>query len=227
MSEEEQDDRTLEAALQLHVSRRCERAYVHELRNALQPLQSGIEVLLKMAGGKTSSVTPERVTTIVRKSMVAHEQALERTVVQLVLKDESREVVDLSVAVRETVQFLNNDATVRGLALRVGNVEPLSVLARSGRIRLVLLGTTLRVIDSLPAGAQVTFSTQIADESAMIDLALTGNSPSPNDSLWQDDWVLRALRNVAAREDGQIELRRAENADPIVRMVFERARRSE
>src|ERR1700737_5570393 len=67
----------LDAAVQTLINERCHRAYIHDMRGGLQAVYSSLEVLARSAKhGTPNTVLIENASSIAKRAMANHEQAL-------------------------------------------------------------------------------------------------------------------------------------------------------
>jgi hypothetical protein len=112
-------DAIVEAALQSYVTERCQRAYLHQLRNGLQGIYTGFDLLIRMLTGKIQTAIPtDKASDIVRRAIGSHEQSMELVLKQMVLQSDPPTAVAVDVMVREVIALLNNDAAAHGVTLR-------------------------------------------------------------------------------------------------------------
>src|SRR5258706_8367474 len=110
MSAGEIPESLLEAALHASLARRCERAYVHDLRNGLQSIYASVDVLTRMLGGKTSAIlSPEKAAGMARKAIQVYEQSLNEVAKRLIVQSETPRSISVGAALRELCAFLGND----------------------------------------------------------------------------------------------------------------------
>jgi hypothetical protein len=211
--DEQFESELLAIALHAHVTQRCRRAYVHDLRNSLQGIFAGIDVLTRMIAGKPSpSMSVDKVGQLVRTAFQRHEEALTRTVDDLAGQRETASAVDVTALFRQLIAFLGNDAATRDISMRSEIVEPLHALARPDKFRLIALAVLVRAIDRLPQGGEIavnaktqgeTIAIQITLSSATAHLADDWNFDTP--SYTTETWIPYAMRKVATADHGTIE----------------------
>jgi len=232
MSAEAIPDSILEAALHAAIAQRCERAYVHDLRNGLQSIYASIDVLTRMLAGKAApTLSQDKVAEMARKAINAYEQSLDQVAKRLIAQNDSPLSVNVEAALQELCAFLRNDATARGIALRTATSQQIFVRVRPSKFRLVLLSVAVRTIDS-QSGGEVTITATESNQSVAIEFGARTDDEVGDDALWrldgrpvsqQDDWVLHATQKLAAQDAGTIESRTAnagaENSPGTTRVV--------
>ncbi len=204
-----------EAALHAFVAQRCQRAYVHELRNGLQGIYASLDVLLRLAdGGMSAAIPVDKVKEIARKSLQSHEQGINQAVKQLSLQAEEPTIIDIGTVLRRLVGFLGNDAAAHEVAVNLSTEEGLTVDARPGKFRLALLAVLVHAIDSMRGGGQLAVSATRKDAHIDIELSLMSNDASlAEDRAWlfdagaefDSDWIRSALARLVKKEGGTIE----------------------
>ena len=221
-----------EAALHNFMMQRCERAYIHELRDGLQGIAVSIDALSRLAEGKApSSVSSERIVSLAKRALQTHDQGISAVVKQLILQRDERGAVDLSALLRQISTLLRNDAAAREVSIRVdcGNLH---VLARASRLRLVLLCFTVSAIDALHGGELAVSATATASgDGVTIQFALPIEKIVHNDA-WiatfvtsdseasdNQSWMLHALKNIVQADAGTLNADRESIAGRDCRVV--------
>lgn len=150
-------ERIYEAALHALITQRCQRAYVHDMRNGLQRIYGGFELLSRAvsAAATGAKIPPEKAIDFSKQAIKNHEQALDRILSQLILSDETQVPTHVGEVLGEISRFLNNDASARDIALSVAVAEDAAILVRPGRLRLVFLALLVDAIDSLPPHSEL------------------------------------------------------------------------
>jgi hypothetical protein len=143
----------IEAALHTQLVRRCQRAYLHELRNGLQGIATGVDLLTRMLGGKVPSTVPiDKATDMVRRSIGNHERTMQSVFEQLILRDQPAKAFLIVTEVNNAISLLSNDAHANGVTLntQLAAVEPsLAIVARQDQFRIVLMTLMIRAVDAM------------------------------------------------------------------------------
>ena len=212
MSVTELSDSVLEAALHTAIAQRCERAYVHDLRNGLQSIYASVEVLTRMLAGKSApTLPPEKVAEMARKAINAYEQSLSHTAKRLIAQNDTPLALHVDGALQELCAFLRNDATARGLTLQAATSGEAVIRSSPHKFRLSLLSVAVRMIDALRDG-DIAVAASGAD--GLVSIKFTAHAAEvSDDALWrlsasqpsmEADWVLYATRKLVDREGGAL-----------------------
>lgn len=208
----------LEAALHAIVMRRCERAYLHELRDGLQGVAVSVDAMSRVIAGKApASLSGDKVAQIAKRALHSHEQELERVVRELAMtRDERR--VEVSEMLRRLAKLLRNDAAVRQIAINVDMGDQLQIETDAGRLRLVLLSVAAYSIDTMPGGAitvtasaddnylVVRFTVAPAAKMAANAFRLTECGSNDLSSPSSENWLLDAAQRVARAAGGDLDI---------------------
>src|SRR6202022_2499989 len=102
----------LDAAVQTLINERCHRAYVHDMRGGLQAVYSSLEVLARSAKhGAPNAVLIDNASSIAKRAMANHEQALVDIVNQVTGPDDAPTVVNLATLAKRAQRFYPNKAS--------------------------------------------------------------------------------------------------------------------
>jgi hypothetical protein len=161
----------LDAAVQTLINERCHRAYIHDMRGGLQAVYSSLEVLARSAKhGTPNTVLIENASSIAKRAMANHEQALVDIVNQVTGPDDAPAVVNLGTLVKQAQQFLRNDALSKGIKLSLSGSEDLLVFSQRNKLRSLILGLYALGIDGLPTGADLQVELSPVDGYALLEL---------------------------------------------------------
>jgi hypothetical protein len=161
----------LDAAVQTLINERCHRAYIHDMRGGLQAVYSSLEVLARSAKhGTPNTVLIDNASSIAKRAMANHEQALVDIVNQVTGPDDAPAVVNLATLVKQAQQFLRNDALSKGIKLSLSGSEDLLVFSQRNKLRSLILGLFALGIDGLPTGADLQVELSPVDGCALLEL---------------------------------------------------------
>jgi hypothetical protein len=161
----------LDAAVQTLINERCHRAYIHDMRGGLQAVYSSLEVLARSAKhGTPNTVLIENASSIAKRAMANHEQALVDIVNQVTGPGDVPTVVNLASLVKQAQQFLRNDALSKGIRLGLSGCEDVLVFSQRNKLRSLILGLLALGIDGLPTGAELRVELRRADGYALLEL---------------------------------------------------------
>jgi hypothetical protein len=161
----------LDAAVQTLINERCHRAYIHDMRGGLQAVYSSLEVLARSAKeGAPNTSLIENASSIAKRAMANHEQALVDIVNQVTGPDDAPTVVNLANLVKQAQQFLRNDALSRGIKLSLSGDADVLVFSQRNKLRSLILGLLALGIDGLPKEAELQVELQRVDGYALLEL---------------------------------------------------------
>jgi hypothetical protein len=161
----------LDAAVQTLINERCHRAYVHDMRGGLQAIYSSLEVLARSAkNGTPNTVLIDNASSIAKRAMANHEQALVDIVNQVTGPDDVPTVVNLASLVKQAQQFLRNDALSKGIRLGLSGGEDVLVFSQRNKLRSLILGLLALGIDGLPMEAELHVELRRVDGYALLEL---------------------------------------------------------
>jgi hypothetical protein len=161
----------LDAAVQTLINERCHRAYVHDMRGGLQAVYSSLEVLARSAkNGTPNTVLIENASSIAKRAMANHEQALVDIVNQVTGPDDVPTVVNLASLVKQAQQFLRNDALSKGIRLGLSGCEDVQVFSPRNKLRSLILGLLALGIDGLSAEAELHVELRRVEGYALLEL---------------------------------------------------------
>lgn len=161
----------LDAAVQTLINERCRRAYIHDMRGGLQAVYSSVEVLSRSAKRDAANTALiDNATSMAKRAMASHEQALLAIVNQVTGHDDAPIVLNLASEVRQAQHFLRNDALSKGIKLGLSGCEDVMLLSQRNRLRSLLLGLLALGIDGSPAGAELHVELCRVDGYALLEL---------------------------------------------------------
>ena len=161
----------LDAAVQTLINERCHRAYIHDMRGGLQAVYSSLEVLARSAKhGTPNTLLIDNASSIAKRAMANHEQALVDIVNQVTGPDDAPTVVNLASLVKQAQQFLRNDALSKGIKLGLSGCEDVLVFSQRNKLRSLILGLFAVGIDGLPTGAELRVELHRVDGYALLEL---------------------------------------------------------
>jgi hypothetical protein len=161
----------LDAAVQTLINERCRQAYVHDMRGGLQAIYSSFELLARSAKhGATNAVLIENASSIAKRAMAHHEQALVEIVNQVAGPVDAPVNTNLANLVKQAQHFLRNDALSKGVTLAFSGCEDLLVFSPRNKLRSLILGLLALGIDGLPAGAELHAELSRVDGYVLLEL---------------------------------------------------------
>jgi hypothetical protein len=141
------------------------------MRGGLQAIYTSFEVLARSAkNGAQNPIQIEKASSLAKRAVAHHEQALTDIVNQVTGPEGAAEVVDLARLVEQAQQFLRNDALSRGISLRLSGMQNVLVLSQKNKLRLILLGLLATGIDASPSGAELRVELSRVESFALLEL---------------------------------------------------------
>jgi hypothetical protein len=167
-----QVDDVLGGAIQTWINERCRRAYIHDMRGSLQAIYTSFEVLARSARNdlQNNATLVDRASSMAKRAVERHEQALTDIVNQVTGSEGAAEVVNVPELVQQTLQFLRNDAHTKGITLRLSGCDDVFVLTQRNKLRSLILGLLALAIDTLPSGAEFQVDLSRSESFALLEL---------------------------------------------------------
>jgi hypothetical protein len=126
------------------------------MRGGLQAIYSSFELLARSAKhGAANAVLIENASSIAKRAMAHHEQALVEIVNQVTGPVDAPMITNLSNLVKQAQHFLRNDALGKGVTLVFSGCEDALVFTPPNKLRSIVLGLLALGIDGLPLGAEL------------------------------------------------------------------------
>jgi signal transduction histidine kinase len=195
----------MEDALRGYLSRRCKRAYAHDMRNGLQGIQAGLDALARAARpNKPSAVPLEQLTQFVQQAITNHERGLERVLESVAPEELEQAPVKVRETLADLVRFLTTDAARNRVRIKVDMGDDVVVDAVPAKLRLIFIGLLTHGIDALASGGDIAITAEAVDSQVQIDLL------DPRTGEDHDAFVTRAIDEVVASASGNIERTRVE-----------------
>jgi signal transduction histidine kinase len=191
----------MEDALRGYLSRRCKRAYAHDMRNGLQGIQAGLDALARVARpNKPSAVPLEQLTQFVQQAITNHERGLEQVLESVAPEDCELAPVKVRELLSDLIRFLTTDAARNRVRIKVDMSDELVVQVVAAKLRLVFLGLLTHGIDALVnGGGDIAITAESMDGLVQIDLIDARTSDD------HDAFVVRAVTDVVAHAAWHIE----------------------
>jgi len=221
----------LDAAVQTLINDRCRRAYIHDMRGGLQAVYTSFEALARSAKhGAQNSALIDSASSIAKRAMANHERALVDIVDQVTGPEDAPAIVNLAGLVRQTQQFLRNDALGKEVTLSLSGGEDVVVFSRRNKLRSLLLGLHALGIDALPMGAELHIELSRTGGYALLELRsdLTYDvireaqdllCHEPLD-LRPQELVLGFARQWISAHGGRVEIHSPSGAQGVLRIYY-------
>lgn len=195
----------MEDALRGYLSRRCKRAYAHDMRNGLQGIQAGLDALARAARpNKPSTVPLEQLSQFVQQAITNHERGLERVLESMAPEEFERAPVKVRETLADLVRFLTTDAARYRVRIKVDMGDDIVTDVVPARLRLIFIGLLTHGIDALTSGGDIAITAEAVDSQVQIDFVDPRTDDDP------DAFITRAIDQVVADSSGSIERTRAE-----------------
>lgn len=195
----------MEDALRGYLSRRCKRAYAHDMRNGLQGIQAGLDALARAARpNKPSTVPLEQLSQFVQQAITNHERGLERVLESMAPEEFERAPVKVRETLADLVRFLTTDAARYRVRIKVDMGDDIVTDVAPARLRLIFIGLLTHGIDALTSGGDIAITAEAVDSQVQIDFVDPRTDDDP------DAFITRAIDQVVADSSGSIERTRAE-----------------
>lgn len=195
----------LEDALRGYLSRRCKRAYAHDMRNGLQGIQAGLDALARAARpNKPSAVPLEQLSQFVQQAITNHERGLDRVLESVAPEEFERAPVKVRETLSDLARFLTTDAARNRVRIKVDMGDDVVVDVVPAKLRLIFIGLLTHSIDALTSGGDIAITAEAVDSQVQIDFL------DPRTEEDHDAFVTRAIDEVVASASGSIERTRVE-----------------
>lgn len=205
----------MEEALRGYLSRRCKRAYAHDMRNGLQGIYGGVDAMARAArSNKPGAVSLEQVAKFVQQAITNHEHGLDHVLESIAPEANAMAPVVVGQLFTDLVRFLTTDAARNGVRFKIDIAGTLVVHTVPAQLRLICLALLADAIDSLPAGGDVRVTGHTSDARLQIELADT-RTVAPSNS-----WIVSAIDSVVGQLSGQIARQQTAQTGYQVRVEF-------
>jgi signal transduction histidine kinase len=197
-------------ALDAMIVARCRRPLGHEMKNAVQGLYSGIEILNKAIESQGKArIGPADCVPLLRRQLDGLQEALHRVLDDVAPQPGEPGAVDVAALVRDLVRFLMSDAAVAGVRVELDAPQSLAVRARAHVIRRVLLGFTLDAIDAMRGGGALQLRVKEGEAAAIVELrdsrSAQGLGAVPSEHVRIDtDLLRRVATELMSEEQGAL-----------------------
>jgi nitrogen-specific signal transduction histidine kinase len=202
----------LEDALRGYLSRRCKRAYAHEMRNGLQGIYGGVDALVRAARStKPTQVPLERLTQFVQQAISNHERGLDHVLESVAAEEDAPAPIDINAFMSDLLRFLTHDAARHSVRSSVQIDPALVILASPAKLRLIFLGLLTDAIDSMPDGGNIRISGKNTGR-VEIDLLDSRRAAAPA------SFVSESIGYLVAQLSGRISRQLTPDAGYLVRV---------
>lgn len=213
-------------ALDALILARCRRPLGHEMKNAVQGLYSGIEILNKaIESAGNARIGPADCVPLLRRQLDGLQEALHRILDDVAPQPSGPAPVDVVVVARDLVRFLMSDAAVAGVRLELDVPQSAIAWARAAIVRRVLLGFFLDAIDAMRGGGVL--QVRIVGDDALVSIELRDSrsahaaSPSSSEYVQIDSGMLRRIADKLLHdESGALSIDSSPAGGCIVRITL-------
>jgi len=168
-----------DSALQAQLLRRCRRSMGHDINNAVQALQSGLEILSKsLQPAAVRRIEPAECIPLLKQHLANLHQTLGRLLDEMSPEPAPAAAFDIVELVREMLLFLSHEAAVAHAMLQLP--AQALVLARSAVVRRVLLSCVLDALDHLGSNGSLALSVTQAHSTSMLELRVIAGALPPS-----------------------------------------------
>jgi signal transduction histidine kinase len=187
---------------------RCRRSLGHEMKNSVQSLYAGIEILAKtLSTTGVQRIAPADCVAMLRQQLDGLQRSLTRILDDVAPEPGAQPAAfDLCELMRDIARFLANEAVAASVKLQLQLPERLLATARISSIRRVALGLCLAAIDAMRAGGTLIVSLAVAGDRACLEFRDTRHRATAGSTY-----------DLAARRVSPIDYRRLE---PVVTAVI-------
>lgn len=188
-------------ALDAMILARCRRPLGHEMKNAVQGLYSGIEILSKaIETGGRFKLTPADCLPLLRRQLDGLQETLHGILDDVAPPDSGPVELDVVAVIRDLVRFLMSDAAIAGVKFDLEVPDHASVITQPAMVRKVLLGCMLDAIDAMRGGGRLRIVAVVAADQVSIECRdtrfernLQGEAESSAPSARIDTQLLRVV----------------------------------
>jgi CheY-like chemotaxis protein len=186
------------AALQAQVLARCKGVLNHDLRNAVQGIHAGIELIARTTNPAVAAkVSPGECIAMLKEQLANLQGTLERMISDTTLGAERPVRFDFVELLNNALRLLRHESGIP--QAQIDAPRHAYVLARVGLVRTVLMSLLFDAADQVRSGGSIAI--QVRDE-GRVELRITidsRNSPQP-----QTATLLRVTHSILQPEDGEV-----------------------
>lgn len=161
-----------DSALQAQILQRCRRSIDHDLKNAVQALHSGLEVLSRtLQSPATRKISPLECIPLLQQQLVNLQAKLGSLLDEVAPEPDAPAAFDLVALLQDLLRFLNHERAAAHAQLQLP--PQASVLVRKSVVRRVLLSCILDALDSVEPQDSLQFVITQADSRVALELQVT------------------------------------------------------
>jgi CheY-like chemotaxis protein len=207
-----------DSALRAQILQRCRRSIDHDIRNAVQALHSGLEVLSRtLQSPATRKVSPLECIPLLQQQLANLQAKLGSLLDEVAPEPAAPAAFDLVELLKDLLSFLNHERAVTQAQLQLP--PQALVLARKSVVRRVLLTCILEAIDSTEAAGSLQFVITQADSGVTLEFQVIDGAKSVLDA-WPAHQRLRHILERTMGNEGLPMAFATANKDYTVKMLL-------
>jgi CheY-like chemotaxis protein len=197
------------AALQAQVLARCKGVLNHDLRNAVQGIHAGIELIARTTNPAVAAkVSPGECIAMLKEQLVNLQSTLERMISDTTLGAEKPVRFDLRELLNNSIRLLRHEPGIT--QARVDAPPHAYVLARQGLVRTVLMALLFDAADHVRAGGSIAIEVR-TEEHVGLRIVVEGSSAAVAHAAT----LYQIANSILQREEGAV----VHEADGVRRTV--------
>jgi CheY-like chemotaxis protein len=186
------------AALQAQVLARCKGVLNHDVRNAVQGIHAGIELIARTTNPAVAAkVSPAECIAMLKEQLVNLQSTLERMISDTTLGAEKPVRFDLVELLNNALRLLRHEAGIP--QARINAPAHAYVLARQGLVRTVLLALLFDAADHAKGGGSIIIEVN-AEERVSLRITVEGSRPAVATSAT----LYKVTDSILRREEGAV-----------------------
>jgi CheY-like chemotaxis protein len=207
-----------DSALQAQILQRCRRSIDHDIKNAVQALHSGVEVLSRtLQSPANRKISPLECIPLLQHQLANLRAKLSSLLDEVAPEPAAPAAFDLVELLRDLLRFLNHEKAATQAQLQL---PPHAwVLARKSVLRRVLLGCLLDAIDSMDSAGSLQFVITQADSRVTLQFQVTDGAKAVLDASPAHQRLRQILERTMGNEGLPIAFATADR-DYTVKMLL-------
>lgn len=188
-----------DSALQAQILQRCRRSIDHDIKNAVQALHSGLEVLSRtLHAPATRKISPLECLPLLQQQLANLRAKLAALLDEVAPEPAAPAAFDLAELLNDLLRFLNHERAARLAQLQLPSQA--SVVARKSVARRVLLSCILDALDSVEAEGSLQFVITQSDPHVALELQVIDAAAPASDALPMRQRLRQILERTMADE---------------------------